>query len=111
MTLVDASVWIDHFRYGNLRLRVMLEEGVVATHPMIIGELACGNLARRTATLGLLARLPSIPQVPDGIVLQAIESRRLWGRGIGWIDAHLLAASLISGVPLWTLGGRLARLV
>jgi len=111
MTLVDTSVWVDHFRRGNLRLQEMLEEGAVATHPMIIGELACGTLAQRSATLGLLARLPSVPQVPDRLVFQAIESRRLWGRGIGWIDAHLLAASLVSGTPLWTLDARLSRLV
>ncbi|HEV2200380.1 MAG TPA: type II toxin-antitoxin system VapC family toxin [Bryobacteraceae bacterium] len=111
MTLVDTSVWVDHFRRGNFRLQQMLEEGTVATHPMIIGELACGNLFQRPATLGLLGRLPSISQVPDRLVFQAIESRHLWGRGIGWIDAHLLAASLVSGTSLWTLDARLARLV
>jgi predicted nucleic acid-binding protein len=111
MTLVDTSVWIDHFRNGNARLRQLLEEGEVATHPMILGELACGNLAKRAETLRLLSRLPDIPPAPDRLVLQSIESRRLWGKGIGWIDAHLIAASLLSEVPLWTLDRRLAKLV
>ena len=110
MTLVDTSVWVDHFRRGNSALRGLLEEGGVTTHPMVLGELACGSLARRAETLRLLRRLPSIRQAPDNIVLQAIESFSLWGKGIGWIDAHLLVASQLSGVPLWTLDQRLARL-
>ncbi len=111
MTLVDTSVWIDHFRNGNARLRGLLEEGEVATHPMVLGELACGNLPRRVQTLHLLARLPRIPQAPDHLVLQSIESRRLFGEGIGWIDAHLLTAALLSSVALWTLDRRLAKLI
>ena len=109
--LVDTSVWIDHFRHGNERLRHLLEEGEVATHPMVLGELACGQLPKRAEILHLLGRLPGIPLVPDHLVLQSIESRRLWGKGIGWIDAHLLTASLLAQVPLWTLNRRLAKLV
>jgi predicted nucleic acid-binding protein len=111
MILVDTSVWIGHFREGNARLRQLLEEGEVATHPMVLGELACGNLPRRAETLRLLGRLPGIPQAPDHLVLQSIGSHRLFGKGIGWIDAHLLTASLLSSVPLWTLDQRLAKLV
>jgi predicted nucleic acid-binding protein len=111
MTLVDTSVWIDHFRNGSPRLRDLLEEGEVATHPMVLGELACGNLPRRVQTLRLLARLPRIPQVADHLVLQSIESRRLFGEGIGWIDAHLLTAALLSSVALWTLDRRLGKLI
>jgi len=111
MTLVDTSVWINHFRNGNPRLRDLLEEGEVVTHPMVLGELACGNLARRVHTLRLLARLPRIPQVADHLVLQAIESRRLLGEGIGWIDAHLITAALLSSVAFWTLDRRLGRLI
>jgi predicted nucleic acid-binding protein len=110
MTLVDTSVWVDHFRRGNAALRQLLEDGEVTLHPMVLGELACGNLARRAETLRLLRRLPSILQVPDDVVLQAIESLGLWGKGIGWIDGHLLVASRVSSVPLWTLDQRLARL-
>jgi hypothetical protein len=111
MILVDTSVWIHHFRNGNAQLRDLLQEGEVATHPMVLGELACGNLVKRVDTLRLLNHLPRIPQVPDHLVLQSIESRRLFGKGIGWIDAHLLTASLLSSVPLWTLDRHLAKLL
>ena len=111
MILVDTSVWIDHFRNGNARLRELLEKGEVVTHPMVLGELACGNLQKRAETLRLLGRLPRIPQAPDHLVLQSIESRRLFGKGIGWIDAHVLAASLLSSAPLWTLDRRLTELI
>lgn len=111
MTLVDTSVWIDHFRSGNARLRDLLRDGEVVTHPMVLGELACGTLSKRAETLRLLNRLPRIAQAPHDLVLQAVESRRLFGKGIGWIDAHLLTASLLSSVALWTLDRRLARLL
>ena len=110
MILVDTSVWIDHFRRGNIRLRDLLKEGEVATHPMVLGELACGNLPRRAETLRLLGRLPDIPQARDHLVLRSIDFHRLFGKGIGWIDAHLFTASLLSAVPLWTLDRRLAKL-
>ena len=108
MILVDTSVWIHHFRSGNTRLRELLQGGEVATHPMVLGELACGNLVKRAETLRLLGHLPRVPQAPDHLVLQSIESRRIFGKGVGWIDAHLLTASLLSSVPLWTLDRRLA---
>jgi predicted nucleic acid-binding protein len=111
MILVDTSVWVDHFRRGNARLKLLLEEGEAATHPMVLGELACGNLPRRRETLHLLESLPAIRQAPDPIVREAIETHRLWGKGIGWIDAHLMVASRISGVPLLTLDRRLARIL
>ena len=111
MILVDTSVWIHHFRNGNARLRELLQEGEVATHPMLLGELACGNLVKRAETLRLLNRLPRIPQAPDQLVQESIESRGLFGKGVGWIDAHLLTASLLSSVPLWTLDRRLSGLV
>jgi predicted nucleic acid-binding protein len=110
LILVDTSVWVDHFRRRNAKLSQLLEDGAVYTHPMVLGELACGNLRERTRTIALLALLPSVPQVTDEVVLQAIELRRLWGQGIGWVDAHLLCAALISRCPLWTLDRRLSRL-
>jgi predicted nucleic acid-binding protein len=111
MILVDTSVWVDHFRSGNPRLGQLLEEGEVAIHPMVLGELACGNLPRRAEPLRLLGRLPDIPQAPDCLVLRSIDSNRLFGKGIGWIDAHLVTASLLSSVPLWTLDQRLRKLL
>ncbi|MEQ1949637.1 MAG: PIN domain-containing protein [Bryobacteraceae bacterium] len=108
ITLVDTSVWVDHFRHGNAKLRELLQNGEAATHPMILGELACGNLARREETLHLLRRLPQVSPVPDSAVLELIELRRLWGKGTGWIDAHLVAAAVSARVALFTLDRRLA---
>ena len=110
MTLADTSVWADHFRYGNPRLRELLEAGEVCMHPMILGELACGSLPQREFTLQLLQDLPTAPEVTDEIVMQTIERRGLWGRGIGWVDAQLLCAALVFGASLWTLDRSLALL-
>lgn len=111
MILADTSVWVEHFRHDSPRLRELLEAGEVVMHPMVLGELACGNLAHRPRTLRRLRHLPALPQLPDSVVLEAIEVRRLWGKGIGWIDAHLVAAALVSGASLWTLDQRLAKLM
>ena len=110
MILVDTSVWVDHFRRGSPRLRELLEEGTVCMHPMVLGELACGNLPDRIRTIALLDSLPHAPQVKDEMVMGAIERRRLWAQGIGWVDAHLLCSALVSGSQLWTFDRRLARL-
>ncbi len=102
MTLVDTSVWVDHFRAANPQLQQMLVEGRVLTHPFVIGELACGNLHVRNEILGLLKELPSAEVAGHEEVLQLIDTRRLWGQGLGWIDAHLLASALLTGCELWT---------
>jgi len=109
MILVDSSVWIDHFRSGNAELTRLLEAGEVAMHPMVLGELACGQLAKRGQTLHLLGALPKVELARDEDVFHALESRRWFGSGIGWVDAHLLTASLLSRTPLYTLDARLAR--
>ena len=111
MTLADTSVWVYHFRHGSARLRNLLEAGEVATHTMVIGELACGRLHQRAGTLALLDNLPRVPVAPDGVVMEIIERQRLWSRGVGWVDLHLLMAARISGAGLWTLDRRLAQLV
>lgn len=102
MVLVDTSIWVDHLRQSNAGLFDLLEQTQVVIHPWIIGELACGNLKNRKEILSLLKSLPHADEANDEEVLQLIESKKLMGRGIGWIDAHLLATCLISGVPLWT---------
>jgi predicted nucleic acid-binding protein len=105
--LVDTSVWVDHLRRRNSILVELLEQGEVWTHPFVIGELACGNLAHRERLLGSLAELPRVPSASHEEVLEFIDARRLMGRGLGWIDMHLLASSTVAKLPLWTVDKRL----
>ena len=109
MVLVDTSVWVAHFREGNDRLVTALDKGEVVSHPFIIGELACGNLKNRREILGLLQSLPRAASVSDEELMRFIELRRLMGVGLGYIDVHLLASALISGVPLWSFDRTLNR--
>ncbi len=109
MILVDTSVWIDHLRKGVPRLAAALEEGQVVVHPFVLGELACGNLKNRGEVLRLLGELPAAPTATDPEALRFIEERGLMGRGIGYIDVHLLASALLAGdTRLWTRDKRLA---
>ena len=110
MTLADTSVWVEHFRRGHSGLRKLLEEDEVVMHPFVYGELACGNLPDRERTLSLLAALPRLPLADDAAVLYAIDARKWWGRGIGWIDAHLLTSALLGQTPLLTLDRKLRGL-
>lgn len=109
MILVDTSLWIDHLRAGNESLSRLLCENRVCIHPWIIGELACGNLNNRQEILGLLQALPQLSPAAENEVLSFIEAQRLMGLGIGYIDAHLLAASAIHAAQLWTRDKRLDR--
>ena len=103
MIVVDTAVWIDYLRGAETALASLLSEGQVLAHPMVVGELACGNLRNRDEVLGLLGGLPRAPVATDQEVLAFIEHHRLMGRGIGYIDAHLLAATaLASPSRLWT---------
>lgn len=102
MVLVDTSIWVDHLRRSNEGLVELLEQTQVVIHPWVIGELACGNIKNRKELMLLLRSLPSIEAASDEEVLQLIESKKLMGRGIGWVDTHLLATCLIGGMPLWT---------
>ena len=108
MILVDTSVWIDHLREREPGLTSLLNDSQVLVHPMVIGELACGSLRNRDEVLGLLSRLPKIPTATDDEVLLFIERRRVMRRGIGYVDAHLLAATaLAEQTLLWTEDRRL----
>jgi predicted nucleic acid-binding protein len=98
--LADTSVWIDHFRNDNALLRHRLEEGVVATHDFVRGELACGGLRQRREVLHWIAKLPHAPLASTNEVLHLIEARTLMSRGIGWTDAHLLASVLLADVAV-----------
>ena len=102
MVLVDTSVWVSHFRSGEERLKDLLADSEVLTHPFVIGELSLGNLKRRTEIMTFLHALPVAAVAEIEEVLEFIESNRLAGAGLGYVDAHLLAAARISKVSLWT---------
>ena len=111
MILVDTSVWVDHLRAKNAKLARLLDRDQALAHPFVIGEIALGTLRRREVVLRALLRLPSATVATDAEILHFIEARRLFGRGIGYVDAHLLAAaSLTAGARLWTFDRRLHQL-
>ena len=108
MILVDTSIWIDHLRGGDEHLVQLLGQGRVLAHPHLFGELALGNLQNRDAVLGALKELPLAPVATDEEVLQFIEANAVFGRGIGYTDAHLLAAvRLAPCAKIWTRDKRL----
>ena len=108
MILVDTSVWVDHLRVGDAQLAVLLNSSQVLMHPFVVGELACGNLSNRAEVLALLGQLPRAAVATNEEALFFIERHELMGRGIGYVDAHLLAAvSLDAGTQLWTRDKRL----
>jgi predicted nucleic acid-binding protein len=109
MILVDTSVWVDHLRTGDTGLAALLDESNVLVHHFVIGELACGNLRRRSEVLALLGELPKAHHASDQEVLYFIERHRLMGLGIGYVDANLLASvSLTAEARLWTRDKRLS---
>ncbi len=108
MTLVDSSVWVDHLRKGVPELVLALEAGEVLGHPHVVGELACGNLRHRSGVLKLLQQLPQVTVATDEEALACLEARRLHGRGLGWVDVHLLASALLTPCRLWTRDAALA---
>lgn len=108
MVLVDTSVWSDHLRRHDAALASLLEAGDVLAHPFVTGEIACGVFPRRTETLALLNRLPLAPLVGLAELLGFIDRHRLAGRGVGFVDIHLLASTLVAGAQLWTQDRRLA---
>lgn len=107
MIIVDTSVWIKHLRKPDVELIEQLNIGFVACHPFIIGELACGNLSNRAEILMLFQALPSTPIVEPAEILDFIENNSLMGRGLGYVDIHLLASAILGNVALWTLDRRL----
>lgn len=108
MILVDTSVWIDHLRQGDAELQSLLQTGSVLAHPFVTGELALGHLQNRDTVLGALQDLPQATVATDAEVLRFIGQQSLYGLGIGYIDAHLLAAvALSAGSLLWTRDKRL----
>ena len=107
--LVDTSVWIAHWRQGERRLAQLLESNTVLVHPFVLGEIALGHVTSRAEVLADLATLDAPRVAEHAEVLALVEGGRLWGRGIGWVDAHLLASALLERTVLWTLDAPLAR--
>ena len=102
MILVDTSIWINHLRVPSRLLAQLLDLEQVLTHPFVVGELACGNLANRKEIISLLHSLPCAPKADDDEILFFVERHRLMGRGLGLVDMHLLASATIGGAWLWT---------
>ena len=110
MVLVDTSVWVEHLRHGTIGLGALLNDGDVVCHPFIIGELACGNLRNRAEIISLLQELPMALQADDDEAIQFIEGHKLMGKGIGYIDVHLLMSAMLTKASLWTLDKRLQEI-
>lgn len=109
MILVDTSVWVDHLRRGDDTLIQLLSQGQVYIHPMIIGELACGHLQNRKQLIDLWQNLPCSVEASHHEAMLFVESHRLMGRGIGFVDVHLLTSTrLTANTQLWTRDNRLA---
>jgi len=108
MILVDTSVWVDHLRSGDEGLATSLTMNRVLMHPFVLGELACGNLHNRQEVLALLKDMPQAAIATNDEVLFFIERQALMGRGLGYVDMHLLGAAALDGsAKLWTRDKRL----
>jgi predicted nucleic acid-binding protein len=110
MILADTSIWIDHLRSQNSHLASLLRSISLGVHPMVIGELACGTLPNRAVFLRQIQNLPRLLSASDDELLSFIDRYRIMGRGIGYIDAHLLAAAKLNGAKLWTGDKRLHKI-
>lgn len=108
--LVDTSIWVEHFRHRHPGLVSLLHRAEVQCHPFVIGELACGSISGRSEVLQRLRQLPSVQVVENDEVMTFLERHRLMGRGVGWIDVHLLASAALEGAPLWTADRRLVAI-
>jgi hypothetical protein len=102
MVLVDTSVWISHLRYVSSSLQKLLDGNKVASHPFIVGELACGNMSKRAEIISLMQSLAMVDVVEQEELLVFIEHHQLMGKGLGFVDVHLRAAAMLAGIPLWT---------
>ncbi len=107
MVLVDTSIWVTHFRQGSRQLEKLLMDAEVMCHPFIIGELACGNLKNRTEIISLLQSLPMAPTIEFDEFLFFIDRNQLMGKGVGFVDVHLLASAKLARVPFWTADKKL----
>ncbi len=109
MILADSSVWIDHLNKSDPIFFRLLQEAQVFVHPFVVGEIALGNLTNRSIQLSHMKLLPFADAATDDEVLAMIERHALFGSGIGYIDAHLLASARLSSLTLWTRDKRLRQ--
>jgi predicted nucleic acid-binding protein len=100
MVIVDTSVWVSHFRKTNNELANLLDDGEVACHPFVVGELACGNLKNRNQILSLLQALPMSIKAEHEEVLELIENKKLMGKGLGHVDIHVIASAMLTGISI-----------
>ena len=107
MVITDTSIWVTHLRQGSRQLEKLLIDAEVMCHPFIIGELACGNLKNRNEIISLLHSLPMALTIEFDEFLFFIDQNHLMGKGVGFVDVHLLASAQLSGIPLWTADKRL----
>ena len=107
MVIVDTSIWVTHLRQGSRQLEKLLYDAEVMCHPFIVGELACGNLKNRTEIISLVQSLPMAPTIEFNEFLFFIDRNHLMGKGVGFVDVHLLASAQLTGMPLWTADKRL----
>lgn len=108
---MDTSLWIDHLNNKNERLCLLLKENQVFIHPFIIGEISCGNLSKRAEIIHLLHQLPKAEMASHDEALDFLINHKLYGKGIGWIDVHLVASCALSHLKLITLDKRLQMIV
>ena len=108
MIVVDSAIWIDHLHHGDDHLIDLMADRSALMHPFVIGEIALGSLRDRQTFITIASKLPRPPVADAAEVLNLITSAALGGSGIGYIDAHLIASTLL--VPkavLWTNDRRL----
>lgn len=109
MVLADTSLWVEHLRHGHGGLAALLLKAEVACHRLVIGELACGLLRNRQEVLFLLRSLPAALEADPAEAMGFLEKHSLMGKGLGWIDIHLMASAFLSGTSLWTLDKKLKQ--
>jgi predicted nucleic acid-binding protein len=113
MVLTDTSIWIrflanrEPYAEGLDRL---LDRDQVLRHDLVYGELLIGDRAGRRKLLAEFERIPAAVTVPHREVVEFVQYRKLHGRGIGWIDVHLLASAIVGQCQLWTADSRLAAI-
>jgi predicted nucleic acid-binding protein len=108
MVLIDTSVWIDHFNKTDVFLQSLLNEYDAVMHPFVLGELACGTMKNRRELLTLLSNLPTVKTISDEEYFLFIEKNKLYGLGIGFVDIHLLASTMLARCLLYTKDKNLA---